>query len=185
MKTTLVALLLALVPRAAAAALSCDLSQYKAGAGPVASVSNDLLAVSWHGDADSELRARFEIVSGQPVIHDLDMRTGGGTWVTLGDNLKPEYRVVTGVRRMSNQQADPLRAAGVELTPEIIAKNRWYAFWDAPLYLPPAPAPGAKPAASRVLGPPRSADEIQRAAATFYGSSCRVVTDGASLSVAF
>ncbi len=185
MKTTLVALMVALLPRVANAALSCDLSQYQAGAGPAASVSGNLLAVSWHGAGTSELRARFEIVSGQPVIHDVEIHSAAGTWVTLGNNLKPEYRVVTGVRRMSNQQADPLRAAGVELTPEVTAKNRWYAFWDAPLSIQAPPAPGAKPVASRVLGPPRTADEIHRAAATFNASSCRVMTDGAGLSVTF
>jgi len=57
--------------------------------------------------------------------------------VTLGQNLTPEYHVVSGIRRMSTQQADPLKAAGVELTPAVIAKNRWYAFWDAPLVMKP------------------------------------------------
>jgi hypothetical protein len=185
MKTIPAALILALLPRVADAALSCDLSQYKTGSGPAAALSGDLLSVSWRGDGTAELRARFAIVNGRPIVRDFELRTLGGTWVTLGDNLTPEYAVVTGVRRMSNQQADPLRAAGVELTPEVIAKNRWYAFWDAPLFIPPPPAPGAKPATSRVLGPPRSAAEIRRAPASFNSSSCRVVSDGASLSVSF
>ena len=185
MKTILGALVLALLPRGADAALSCDLSQYKAGAGPSASLSGDLLSVTWHGDRNVELRVRFAIVEGQPSIHDLEIHSVGGTWLTLAGELKPEYHVVTGVRRMSNQQADPLRAAGVELTPDVIAKNRWYAFWDAPLYIPPAPAPGAKPPASRVIGPPRTTEEIRRATATFSSASCRVVSDGVSLSVSF
>ena len=185
MKIIPAALVLALLPRVAHAALSCDLSQYKAGAGPAASLSGDVLSVSWRGDSNADLRARFAIANGQPVVRDFELRTLGGTWVTLGDNLKPEYAVVTGVRRMSNQQADPLRAAGVELTPDVIAKNRWYAFWDAPLHIPAPPAPGAKPAASRVLGPPRTAAEIRRASASFNSTSCRVASDGASLSVTF
>jgi hypothetical protein len=89
---------------------------------------------------------------------------------------------------MSTQQADPLRAAGVELTPEIIAKNRWYAFWDAPLFIrePPAQDRGhSAPPASRVLGPPRVASEIRRATASFNSSSCGVRTDGLSLEVTF
>src|SRR6185503_4569998 len=94
---------------------------------------------------------------------------------------------VTGVRRMSTQQADPLRAAGVELTPDVIAKNRWYAFWDAPLYIPPPPPPqgGRGQTASRVLGPPRTASEIRQASASFSTSSCSVKTDGAALEVTF
>jgi len=167
------------------AALRCDLSNYRAGQGVAADLTQQLLAVSWRGEGSSELRARFGIVNGQPVVNDLAIRSGTGTWSTLGTNLIPEYRIVTGVRRMSNQQAEPLRDAHVELTPDVIAKNRWYAFWDAPLYMPPPPAPGAKPAAPRVLGPPRSPDEIHRAAATISASSCRVATDGGSLSVAF
>jgi hypothetical protein len=67
--------------------------------------------------------------------------------VTLGQNLAPDYHVISGIRRMSTQQADPLKAAGVELTPEVIAKNRWYAFWDAPLVMKPG---------REIIGPPRA-----------------------------
>ena len=80
---------------------------------------------------------------------------------------------------MSTQQADPLRAAGVELTPDVIAKNRWYAFWDAPLFIPEPPAAGRGQPAAPTLGPPRTAAEIRRATATFNSSSCSVKTDGA------
>src|SRR6187431_1504500 len=93
MKTILGALVLALLPRGADAALSCDLSQYKAGAGPSASVSGDLLSVTWHGDRNVELRVRFAIVEGQPSIHDLEIHSVGGTWLTLAGELKPEYHV--------------------------------------------------------------------------------------------
>ena len=165
--------------------LQCDLSAYRADQGLTAVAAQQQLAVTWRGDAGSELRARFAIADAQPVISDLAIRSGAGAWSTIGTNLVPEYRVVTGVRRMSNQQADPLREAGVELTPDVIAKNRWYAFWDAPLYIPPPPTPATKAAAARVLGPPRTPEEIHRAAAAFHTSSCRVVTDGGSLSVVF
>jgi hypothetical protein len=37
---------------------------------------------------------------------------------------------------MADDQANPLKAAGIELTEEVINKNRWYAFWDAPLVMP-------------------------------------------------
>ena len=171
----------------AADPLACDLAQYKSAAGLTAAVAQDQLVVNWRGEHGTELRARYAIVDGQPLIRDLAVRKAGATWATLGENLKPEYRVVTGVRRMSTQQADPLRAAGVELTPDVIAKNRWYAFWDAPLFIPEPPAAGrgANPPPSRTLGPPRSAAEIRRATASFHATSCGVTTNGASLEVTF
>src|SRR5207245_6623538 len=53
-----------------------------------------------------------------------------------GTNLSPDYHVVSGIRRMATDQANPLRQAGIELTEDVINKNRWYAFWDAPLVMP-------------------------------------------------
>src|SRR6476620_4370981 len=146
---------------------SCDLSQYKALPGLTASNTDNQLVVTWKGDRDSEVRARYAIDAGRPVVRDLLVRKGAGAWITVGENLTPEYRIVTGVRRMSVQQADPLRGAGVELTPEVIEKNRWYAFWDAPLFIPEPPAAGRGQSAARTLGPPRTAAEISRASASF------------------
>ncbi len=40
---------------------------------------------------------------------------------------------------MALDQANPLRAAGIDLTEDVITKNRWYAFWDAPLVMPGGP----------------------------------------------
>jgi hypothetical protein len=163
--------------------LDCDLSGYKPAAGLTAAKDDSLLAVSWRGERNAEVRARYTITAGTPMMRDLAVRQGNGSWIVIGEHLTPEYHVVTGVRRMTRQQADPLRAAGIEITPEVIAKNRWYAFWDAPLYVPPQT--DGKPASNRVLGPPRSANEIRRASASFRTSSCRVRTDGASLEVTF
>jgi hypothetical protein len=152
-----------LVP--AAGGLSCDLSQYKAATGLTAALADNQLVVTWKGDRDSEIRARYAIDGGQPIVRDLAVRKGAGSWATLGENLKPEYRVVTGVRRMSMQQAEPLQAAGVDLTPDVIVKNRWYAFWDAPLFIPPPPAPGLGNASSAHGGSARTVEaEIRRAA---------------------
>jgi len=211
----LIPVVVALAVTAAAAAdpLKCDVKDYKAAAGLSANVEQDLLVVSWTGQGGAELRARYAIDAGQPIIRDLAVRKAGGQWVTIGQNLVPEYHVTSGVRRMTEQQAQPLRDAGVELTPAVIEKNRWYAFWDSPLELPrPAGsgqrgavmdangvvAPeGARPstgsgragagreAPPRVLGGPRTAAEIRRANASFQSSSCSVKTDGASLEVTF
>ena len=165
--------------------LNCDFGGYRPLSGLTAAQTDNQLVVTWKGARDAELRARYVIETGQPLVRDLAVRRGGAAWVTLGENLKPEYRVVTGVRRMSTQQADPLRAAGVELTPDVIAKNRWYAFWDAPLFIPEPPPSGRGQPAARTLGPPRTAAEIRRASATFNSSSCSVKTDGDSLEATF
>ena len=174
--------------------LKCDVSGYKGLSGLSAVAEQDVVTISWSGQGGAELRARYAIDGGQPVVRELAVKKSGGQWSTLGQNLTPEYRVVTGVRRMTEQQAQPLRAAGVELTPEVIEKNRWYAFWDAPLVMPPAPEaanaegrnrPPAPPRAPRVLDGPRKPEEVRRAAASFQSTSCSVKTDGASLAVTF
>ena len=173
---------------AAGEPLQCDLTQYKATAGLTATSADSLLVTTWRGERGMELRARYAIVDRHPQIRDLAVRKSGGAWLLLGERLLPEYQVVSGVRRMTTQQAEPLRAAGVELTPEVIAKNRWYAFWDAPLFIPGPPAQptgGQKPVASRVLGPPRATSEVRRARASFESGSCTVKTDGLSLEVTF
>ncbi len=120
-------------------AVRCDLSQYKSMTGLTAAIDQDLLVVTWAGQGGTEVRARYGIDGGKPVVRDLAVRKSGGEWGVLGQNLSPEFRVVSGIRRLSTQQAQPLRAAGVTLTPEVIEKNRWYAFWDAPLVLPDGP----------------------------------------------
>jgi hypothetical protein len=124
------------MPALLAESLTCNLSQYKAAQGLAAVVEQDSLLVSWTGQNGADLRARYAIDSGQPVIRDLSVKKAGGQWTTLGRNLMPEYHVVSGVRRMADDQANPLKAAGIELTEEVITKNRWYAFWDAPLVMP-------------------------------------------------
>src|SRR6476660_5551511 len=120
-------------------AVKCDLSQYKASSGLTAVLDQDLLVVTWAGQNGSEVRARYAIDNGQPIIRDLSVRKSGGQWGTIGQNLTPEYQVLSGIRRFSTQQAQPLRDAGVVLTQEVVDKNRWYAFWDAPLVMPDGP----------------------------------------------
>src|SRR3954453_6230785 len=120
-------------------AVKCDMSQYKAASGLTASAEQDALVVAWTGENNQELRARFAIESGTPTVREFAVRRAGGQWAAVGQNLTPEYHVVSGIRRMSVQQGEPLVGAGVELTPAVIDKNRWYAFWDAPLVLPDGP----------------------------------------------
>src|SRR5438874_8261609 len=190
---------------------SCNLSQYKSAPGLTAAVEQDSLVVSWTGQNGAELRARYAIDGGQPEVREIAVKKAGGRWTTLGRNLTPEYHVVSGVRRMADDQANPLRAAGIELTEDVINKHRWYAFWDAPLVMPGSqemkdeaawqrsqqqPEGGAGRGGrggqtrdplvpNRTLGTPRTPSEIRRADASFHTTSCSVKTDGASLIVTF
>ena len=131
----------------AAPALNCDLTQYKASTGLTTALDGSVLTVSWNGQGASQLRARFAIDGGTPTIRDLSVRRGGGEWAMLGQNLTPEYQVTTGRRRMSNDQANAFASLGIDVTPELLEKHKWYAFWDAPLSVPgyyPAPAGGRR-----------------------------------------
>ena len=120
-----------------AATLNCNLTQYKPSAGLTSTLDGSVLTFSWNGQGTSQLRARFAIDGGTPTVRDLAVRRGGsGEWAILGQNLTPEYQVATGIRRMSNDQANALSSLGIDVTQEVIDKNRWYAFWDAPFSIP-------------------------------------------------
>jgi hypothetical protein len=162
--------------------IACDLSQYAPHPGLSASLDQNLLVVGWTGERGTDLRLRYALDHGAPIVHDLAVRPAGGRWSTLGQGLRPELRVTTGVRRMSEQQAEPLRALGVEITPELIEKNKWYAFWDAPLNVPGVREGERTP---RDIGLPRKPDEIRRASAAFAASSCSVKTDGERVEATF
>jgi hypothetical protein len=165
-------------PRVSAVGLTCDMTQYKATTGLTAAIEQDLLVVTWAGQSASDVRARYAIDSGQPLLRDLAVRKQGGQWAVLGQNLVPEYHVVSGLRRMSSDQVGALGRDGISLTPEVIAKNRPFAFHDAPLEVP-----GRSGAQMPPL--PRSPDEIRRADASFQTTACSVKTDGARVEVTF
>ncbi len=171
-----------LASRAAVDPLTCDFSKYHARAGLTASADRSEVVVSWTGGRGTELRMRYGLDAGEPVIRALALRQAKGAWETIGRNLKAEYDVTSGVRRMSEQQAAPLRALGVQITPEVVDKNRWYAFWDAPLLVPGVREGQKTP---RNIGLPRKPDEIRRAHASFKSSSCAVTSDGARLEIDF
>src|SRR5436309_959123 len=75
----------------------------------------------------------------------------------------------------------PVRQLGVAITPAVMEREKWYAFWDAPL-LVPGLEEGRPP---RNPGLPRRPDEIRRTRAAFNTAGCDVGTDGARLEVTF
>ena len=199
-------------PVVVAQSINCDLSQYKAVSGLTAAMESGALAVTWSGSNGSELRASYAVQNGQPVMRELAVRKTGGQWAPLGQNLVPEFYVKSGVRRMTRQQASPLLNLGVDITPEVIEREKWYAFWDAPFVIPgvaepnpsrgtgrgrgqPGPASQSEPAArrgteppdpdGRVYGLPRRPEEIRSADATFKTTTCGVKTDGNRVEVEF
>jgi len=172
-----------------AEAIVCDLTDYKAGIGPTAAVQGESLTVTW-GQSGGTARAIFAIQNGQPLIRELSVRAQNGTWRTLARNLVPEFEVTSGVRRISNQQLAPLtKELHEKITPELVEREKWQVFWDAPL-LVPGTAPRARPTApgesdSRNPGLPRKPEEIRRATATYHATGCRLKTDGARLEITF
>jgi hypothetical protein len=129
------ALALAATP-ALADPLTCNLSGYKAQSGLTAAVSDNTLALTWEGEKSEEVRMRLSVESGTPTIKEIAVRGKGGQWTTLASNVTPEYRVVSGLRRATDQQLKPLQDLKVPITPAVLDQIRWEAFWDAPLNVP-------------------------------------------------
>src|SRR5579864_4728650 len=99
---------------------TCNLSAYTPMPGLAATLVDRALTVTWEGDHNQELRLRFAVASGTPTIQELAVRHASGRWGTLASNVTPDFRVMSGLRRMSNQQMAPLRGLGVDLTPAIV-----------------------------------------------------------------
>ena len=162
----------------AAWAQDCDLSAYKPQEGLTAAARAGVLSVNWDGERGEKLRAAFTIRDGQPMVSELAARKSSGNWIVLGRDLSPEFEITSGVRRLSQQQIDPLvNELHVQLTPEVIEREKWNAFWDAPLMVPGRPGTN--------LGLPRKPEEIRKVWAAYHSTSCRVKSEGARLEVVF
>jgi hypothetical protein len=177
MKLPLYALAVILPMAMRAQSVSCDLSAYKAADGLRAARSGGVVTLEWNGENREPLRAGFTIEAGIPVVRELAARNAKGEWLVLGRDLKPEFDVTSGVRRLSEQQMAPLRELGVALTPEVVEQEKWIAFWDAPLSIPGR--------AGTNLDLPRKPEEIRRAKATFRATGCKVASDGGRLELSF
>jgi hypothetical protein len=171
-----------------AQSLTCDLTGYTPVAGVSAAMSGGLLTVEWAGAGQERLRLRLGLVEGAPQIDQFAIQAAGGDWVIGARHAAFEFKIVEGLRRISNQQLVPLRALDVELTSEVVDRYKWDVFWDAPLDLrEPVPANNPPPieGVAHQPGLPRSPGEVRRANASFDVSTCRVAREGRSLTVAF
>jgi len=162
---------------AGAQSLNCSFQGYNALDGLKAEMRSGSLQLTWQGERAQTLRATLGVDGGQPVVRELAVERGG-KWAVLGQNLTPEYQVTTGRRRISSQQEAPLRQLGL-FTPEVIERQKWFAFWDAPLNVPGLTNTHA------AVDLPRKPEEIQRAWAAFQITGCQVTTDGARLEADF
>jgi len=106
-------------------AQTCNLSEYKASPGLTADAAQKTLTIAWDGEKNEEIRLRLALQNGTPAIQDIALRHKGGTWVTLATNLEPEFNVVSGIRRMTDQQILPLKGLGIKVTPQILDQDRW------------------------------------------------------------
>lgn len=166
------------IPNAFADPLKADLTAYKGAAGLTATVAQDVLTVTWADAARGELRARYAIDQGQPVIRELAVRKAGGGWAVLGQNLTTEFTVHTGHRRIDFAGLAPLVKLGQDVTSRAVKdREAWFSFWDAPFVIPGE--------FSRNPDLPRLPSEIEHARATFNTDSCTVKTDGARIEVNF
>jgi hypothetical protein len=149
------------VPAVRADPLHADLSAYHAVPGLTAVVNGESLVVTWQGDHEAELRLRFGLEGGTPTMQEISLRPKAGAWRELAAGVRPEFRVVSGLRRITQQQLRPdsIQALGGKVSPqiwELYRKNgewvdeavkegqikkadvdrwKWEAFWDSPLYV--------------------------------------------------
>ncbi|MEO8051483.1 MAG: hypothetical protein ABI833_13780 [Acidobacteriota bacterium] len=175
--------------------MTCSVTHYKASPGLTAAVADNTATITWDGDNRQELRLRLVIDGGTPIIQELAIHDGhskrqGGAWTTLMSHAMPDFRVVSGLRRITNQQLDPLAGLGVKITQEVVDREKWEAFWDAPLNIPGGEAAhnNTTPPQRGVLnqpGLPRKPEEVRRDAAIYHAQSCDIETNGARLEVSF
>lgn len=171
--------------------LKCNLSGYRSQSGLKATVEGDVLEVVWQGDGDQEVRVKFVVNDGVPTVRELALRQSNANWEVLASNIIPEFRVVSGVRRVTQQQTEPLEELKISLTDEKLDEIKWNAFWDAPLYLEDVPPPThknsipAKQPFANHPGMPRKQEEVVRATANFQATGCEVRTNGTRLEITF
>jgi len=176
-----------------AGASFCSLDGYKPSPGLKAANEADALVITWDGEKGEEVRLRFTIAGGIPTIQDISVRHKNGAWATLASGVTPEFRVITGRRRLDQEAYPALKQAlNGEVTQAVLDHYKWDAFWDAPLRIPgdeiahgdSTPPPAGIPGTNQ-LPLPRTKDEVTRAEASYQASGCAVKTDGERLEITF
>ena len=185
-----IAYLLVIASALRADPLTCIVAHYKASPGLTVAVAENAATITWEGDNHQDLRLRLTINSGTPMIQELAIKGSGGAWTTLLSHASPDFRVVSGLRRITNQQLDPLAGLGVKITQEVVDREKWEAFWDAPLNIPGGESAhnNTTPPRRGVLnqpGLPRKPEEVRRDAAVYHARGCEIATNGARIEVSF
>ncbi len=177
---------------ASADPLTCNVAAYKAVAGLTAAADGRAVTLTWTGAKADELRMQLVVNGGTPTIAELATRKPGGTWTIMASNLSPEFRVISGWRRMDQEAYPELVEQFGKVTQALLDKYKWDAFWDAPLRVPGGEVAhgGATPPLEGIPGTnqpglPRKPEEIKRATASYSASSCDVKTDGSRIEVSF
>ena len=155
--------------------LNCNMQEYKSVDGIKVTASNTGVELAWPGEKGQQLRARFMLRDGQPVIEELAAQKAGGAWIELGKDLTPDFEVTTGKQRISITERTILKNLNLD-TPENEERYKWNVFWDAPLVVL---------GHSHLTVPARSASEITRANVSYKSDSCKVTSDGDWVSVVF
>ncbi|MES3008689.1 MAG: hypothetical protein V4751_13055 [Pseudomonadota bacterium] len=171
-----------------AQSVSCDLGSYDSASGIAVSNTATGPQLLWNGTGNQQLQMQLAIVAGEPIIQSLQVREGRAAWQTLLTDARIEFTIVEGLRRISNQQLEPLRDLGVELTADVVDRYKWDVFWDAPLDLREEISTGNPPPADGVAnqpGLPRTAEEVRRGSIDYDVSGCEVISDGARVEVSF
>jgi hypothetical protein len=118
---------------ASAQTLNCDLREYHQVDGLRAAMASNEIQLTWQGERDEELRASFDIRDAQPTIRELAIHEPGAAWSTLACDLTPEFDVVSGRRRLSEQQMAPLRELGIQLTPDLVERESGHGAPSGPM----------------------------------------------------
>ena len=167
--------------------LHCDFTDYLPLEGLKAEAVDGDVVFEWTGSeapgqagagtSAGPLRARFGLEGAQPVIRQMAALTGAGHWAPLVQDARPQFYLAEGKRRISHQQLRPMQALGREATPEVVEREKWKVFWDAPLSVPGRE--GVNP------GLPRDPSEVTRSEVRYGVKACRVRRDGVRLEISF
>jgi hypothetical protein len=176
------------------AAAACRITGAGSDAGIRVAPAPGGAVLTWGGTGEQSLEADFRIIDRIPTLRKLSVADRSGRVRTLVRDAQADYEVVTGLRRISNQQLVPLRELGATLDQQTIDRYRWDPFWDAPLHSEPPrtdrgmsgnPPPVAGLPGTNQPGLPRREEEVQRARAAWDVKDCQVGIDGTRAVITF